>query len=42
MTPNGWMPGRDPERRDYNSFADFSEPDGNTWVLQESQRYESR
>jgi hypothetical protein len=27
--------GPDPERRDYASFADFSDPDGNTWVLQE-------
>ena len=35
MGPEGWRPGRDPERRDYNSFADFSDPDGNTWVLQE-------
>ena len=41
MTPDGWKPGPDPERRDYNSFADFSDPDGNTWVLQESRRYES-
>jgi catechol 2,3-dioxygenase-like lactoylglutathione lyase family enzyme len=31
----GWQPGVDPERRDYGSFADFSDPDGNTWVLQE-------
>jgi catechol 2,3-dioxygenase-like lactoylglutathione lyase family enzyme len=30
-----WAPGPDPERRDYGSFADFSDPDGNTWVLQE-------
>ena len=35
MTPGGWAPGVDPERRDYNSFADFADPDGNTWVLQE-------
>ena len=35
MTPNGWAPGAGPERRDYGSFADFSDPDGNTWVLQE-------
>jgi len=35
MTPNGWVPGADPEHIDYNSFADFSDPDGNTWVLQE-------
>ncbi len=38
MTPAGWQPGPDPEHRDYNSFADFSDPDGNTWVLQESNR----
>jgi catechol 2,3-dioxygenase-like lactoylglutathione lyase family enzyme len=30
-----WKPGPDPERRTYQSFADFSDPDGNTWVLQE-------
>jgi catechol 2,3-dioxygenase-like lactoylglutathione lyase family enzyme len=27
--------GIDPERGDYASFADFSDPDGNGWVLQE-------
>ena len=31
----GWRAGLDPERRDYASFADFADPDGNTWVLQE-------
>jgi len=31
----GFQPGVDPERRDYASFADFADPDGNTWVLQE-------
>ena len=31
----GWQPGADPERRDYASFTDFTDPDGNTWVLQE-------
>lgn len=31
----GWTAGPDPERRDYGSFADFSDPDGNSWVLQE-------
>ena len=35
-----WLPGPDPERRDYNSFADFSDPDGNSWVLQEARRSE--
>jgi len=27
--------GPDPERRSYSSFASFSDPDGNGWVLQE-------
>ncbi|CAB3768930.1 VOC family protein [Paraburkholderia humisilvae] len=31
----GWSPGLDAERRDYASFADFEDPDGNTWTLQE-------
>jgi len=31
----GWSPGLDPQRRDYASFADFADPDGNTWTLQE-------
>jgi catechol 2,3-dioxygenase-like lactoylglutathione lyase family enzyme len=31
----GWAPGADPQRRDYASFADFSDPDGNLWSLQE-------
>ena len=30
-----WGPGPDPEHSNYKSFADFSDPDGNTWVLQE-------
>ena len=35
MSPNGWVDGVDPEHADYASFADFADPDGNTWVLQE-------
>ena len=31
----GWSAGLDPKRRDYASFADFADPDGNTWTLQE-------
>src|SRR5262247_675762 len=31
----GWSTGLDPQRRDYASFADFADPDGNTWTLQE-------
>lgn len=35
MTPQGWADGVDPSHTDYNSFADFRDPDGNSWVLQE-------
>ncbi|MCV7168581.1 VOC family protein [Mycobacterium manitobense] len=31
----GRVPGPDPERRSYSSFATFQDPDGNGWVLQE-------
>jgi catechol 2,3-dioxygenase-like lactoylglutathione lyase family enzyme len=30
-----FAPGLDPERRDYASFLDFADPDGNTWLVQE-------
>jgi len=33
--PNGPVPGPDPEGRSYFTRAAFSDPDGNTWVLQE-------
>ena len=29
------LPGVDPERRSYASFATFKDPDGNGWLLQE-------
>lgn len=35
-------PGAHPNRGDYESFARFSDPDGNTWVLQEVGFTESR
>ena len=35
MDAGAWAPGPHPERDDYNSFAHFADPDGNTWVLQE-------
>ena len=35
MTANGFVDGVDPEHADYNSFAEFTDPDGNLWVLQE-------
>jgi len=31
----GFASGLDPDRGDYASFANFSDPDGNSWVLQE-------
>ena len=33
-----WVSGADPQRRNYSSFAHFSDPDGNSWVLQEAGR----
>ena len=30
-----YSPGVDPDRRNYASFIDFADPDGNTWVVQE-------
>lgn len=30
-----WASDPDPDRRDYASFADFADPDGNTWTLRE-------
>ncbi len=32
---NGRLPGLDPNRDSYFSFGSFSDPDGNTWLLQE-------
>jgi len=32
---NGRVPGPDPEGRSYATFASFSDPDGNSWLLQE-------
>jgi catechol 2,3-dioxygenase-like lactoylglutathione lyase family enzyme len=34
-SPEYEVPGRDPAQRDAASFARFSDPDGNGWVLQE-------
>jgi catechol 2,3-dioxygenase-like lactoylglutathione lyase family enzyme len=31
----GRLPGPDPERKSYGSWASFSDPDGNGWLLQE-------
>ena len=34
----GQEAGLDPERGNYNSFASFTDPDGNTWLVQEVDR----
>jgi catechol 2,3-dioxygenase-like lactoylglutathione lyase family enzyme len=33
--PEARAPGHDPEQRSYASYASFSDPDGNRWLLQE-------
>jgi catechol 2,3-dioxygenase-like lactoylglutathione lyase family enzyme len=38
LSPTYEVPGPDPDRRDYRSFARFKDPDGNGWVLQEAQQ----
>ena len=34
----GRQPGIDPERREFGSFVFFSDPDGNSWAVQEGRR----
>ena len=34
----GRQPGPDPDRRDYNTFFSFEDPDGNGWLVQEVKR----
>jgi catechol 2,3-dioxygenase-like lactoylglutathione lyase family enzyme len=35
LESGSWAPGPEPAHADYGSFAHFSDPDGNTWALQE-------
>ncbi|MEY2554333.1 MAG: hypothetical protein QOC57_2193 [Ilumatobacteraceae bacterium] len=35
---SGQTEGPDPERRSYNTFLSFSDPDGNSWLVQEVKR----
>jgi catechol 2,3-dioxygenase-like lactoylglutathione lyase family enzyme len=35
LESGAWVDGPHPERHDYQTFADFGDPDGNIWVLQE-------
>jgi hypothetical protein len=32
---SGLAPGPEPQRRSYRTYASFSDPDGNSWLLQE-------
>ena len=38
MVAGEWVDGPHPERENYQSFADFTDPDGNIWLLQEVDR----
>ena len=40
LESGAWVTGPDPQRENYMSFADFADPDGNVWVLQEVNRAE--
>lgn len=35
----GHVPGRDPEGSSYRTFASFTDPDGNSWLLQEIKQW---
>ena len=35
LESGSWVPGPHPQRANYESFAEFADPDGNVWVLQE-------
>jgi catechol 2,3-dioxygenase-like lactoylglutathione lyase family enzyme len=35
ITDGTWAPGPDPDHANYMSFAEFTDPDGNVWALQE-------
>jgi predicted enzyme related to lactoylglutathione lyase len=37
--PEGQLSGPDPERADYGSFASFTDPDDNGWLLQEVKQH---
>jgi catechol 2,3-dioxygenase-like lactoylglutathione lyase family enzyme len=38
FTGGGQTPGPDPQRQSYNTFCQFSDPDGNGWLVQEVKR----
>jgi catechol 2,3-dioxygenase-like lactoylglutathione lyase family enzyme len=40
FSTGGQLPGPDPQRASYGSFASFADPDGNGWLVQEVRRAE--
>jgi catechol 2,3-dioxygenase-like lactoylglutathione lyase family enzyme len=38
LESGSWVDGPHPQRSNYESFADFTDPDGNVWLLQEVDR----
>jgi catechol 2,3-dioxygenase-like lactoylglutathione lyase family enzyme len=38
LESGSWVDGPHPQRSNYESFADFTDPDGNIWLLQEVDR----
>jgi catechol 2,3-dioxygenase-like lactoylglutathione lyase family enzyme len=38
LESGAWVPGPHPQHANYESFAEFADPDGNVWVLQEVNR----
>lgn len=38
VADGAWRPGLHPGRPNYGSFAEFSDPDGNMWLVQEVRR----
>ncbi len=40
LESGAWVPGPDPQHENYMSFAEFADPDGNVWLLQEVNRAE--
>ena len=38
LEAGAWVDGPHPARANYESFADFTDPDGNIWILQEVDR----
>jgi len=42
LEAGAWVDGPHPGRENYESFADFTDPDGNIWILQEVDRSKAK